>query len=116
MSEEFNRSQLAYLEGFVQKCETHDVDPETMLADKVAAEGEHGAVRRVAGGAGKGALAGAGIGAGMGATAGLINSIGGSRLTPAARKLTNIVRSALGGAIGGASAGAIVGGATRAVS
>jgi|LakMenEpi03Aug12_release.lakeMendotaPanAssembly.Ray.scaffolds.fasta_scaffold367788_3 hypothetical protein len=136
-----SNNDLAYIEGFIKTCADKGVDPEPMLAklageeppaeDKPASKAKS-TVKRVAGGAGKGALAGGAIGAGLGAVGGAVAKAGiNSRLKQApgmrayarshkgevlAGYLKAMLQGGTGGALLGAAGGAVTGGAVRAVS
>jgi hypothetical protein len=122
---------LSYIEGFIKACADKNADPEVLLAKWAGEEqpaedgkkkeegGPKKAVKRVAGGVGRGALAGGAIGAGLGGVAG---AVGAARLMrsapPAASKgkaLAAAIKMILGGAVGGGAAGAVSGGMTGGV-
>ena len=114
--------ELAYLEGFCEKCAGLNQDPEVIL-QKIA-DGEM--VKRIAGGAGKGAVAGGVIGAGLGAVGSGV-ATGAYLASPLVRRQAKkhpkealklmrhaLAQGAKGGSIRGAGFGAIVGGSARA--
>lgn len=121
---------LAYIEGFVKACADKGVDPEAVLAklaedDEEDEEKKPGTVKRVAGGAGRGALAGGAIGAGLGATGAALASArplarmakmpGSNKGEALATALKTMLGGAVGGGLGGAATGALTGGVMRAV-
>lgn len=124
-------ADLAYLEGFVQKCAAHNISPEELLT-KLAKDAQDksedkakkkpSTVKKVLGGAGRGAAAGAGLGAGVGAIGGGLAGTGmalaGGKRMALADKLKLILGATLGGATLGAGSsalrGGLIGGATTA--